>query len=197
VRPGIIRFTAAEEKSLWGDLADVFHLICFFSGISGGQPPDSLIPLIEDLRAHHFDAIYLDGYRGGRVGFISPEFQQLMLEIWKVKYLEINRLGDVIRSTAGVYLDHFLNDGDSPDIPIPVYVGFLNQIRALALEQKPLRAKTPGRWLRAGSISLLIPRCCNESESWQVASSLGVRTLPPLMSECDCLLEEVCDNSVS
>jgi hypothetical protein len=139
VHPGIIRFTAAEEKSLWGDLADVFHLIYFFSRIPGGQPPDSLLPLIEDLRAHHFDAIYLDGYRGGRVGFISPEFQQLMLEIWKVKYLEIHRLGDVIRSTAGVYLDHFLNDGDSPDIPIPVYVGFLNQIRELALEQKPLR----------------------------------------------------------
>lgn len=29
-------------------------------------------------------------------------------------------------------LSHFLNDGDSPDIPIPVYVGYLNQIRLLA-----------------------------------------------------------------
>jgi len=31
-----------------------------------------------------------------------------------------------------VRLEHFLNDGDSPDIPVPVYVGYLNQIRNLA-----------------------------------------------------------------
>jgi hypothetical protein len=31
-----------------------------------------------------------------------------------------------------VRLEHFLNDGDSPDIPIPIYVGYLNQIRDLA-----------------------------------------------------------------
>jgi hypothetical protein len=31
-----------------------------------------------------------------------------------------------------VKLDHFLNDGDSPDIPIPVYVGYLNEIRELS-----------------------------------------------------------------
>jgi hypothetical protein len=31
-----------------------------------------------------------------------------------------------------IRLSHFLNDGDSPDIPIPVYVEYLNQIRALA-----------------------------------------------------------------
>jgi hypothetical protein len=31
-----------------------------------------------------------------------------------------------------IQLTHFLNDGDSPDIPIPVYVGYLNQIRTLA-----------------------------------------------------------------
>ena len=34
-------------------------------------------------------------------------------------------------------LDHFLNDGDSPDIPIPVYVGYLNEIRELALASTP------------------------------------------------------------
>jgi hypothetical protein len=49
----------------------------------------------------------------------------------------MERFGDVIRSTRGIYLDHFLNDGDSPDIPIPIYVGFLNQIRELALRRKP------------------------------------------------------------
>jgi hypothetical protein len=36
-----------------------------------------------------------------------------------------------------VYLDHFLNDGDSPDIPIPIYVGYLNQIREMSLKLKP------------------------------------------------------------
>ena len=59
-----------------------------------------------------------------------------MLEIWKVKFLQMPRFGDVIRSTAGVRLDHFLDDGDSPDIPIPVYVGYLNRIRDLALETR-------------------------------------------------------------
>ena len=34
-------------------------------------------------------------------------------------------------------LDHFLNDGDSPDIPIPVYVSYLNEIRELALAAQP------------------------------------------------------------
>ena len=58
-----------------------------------------------------------------------------MLEIWKVKYLHMPRFGDVIRSTVGRRLDHFLDDGDSPDIPIPVYVNQLNRIRGLALAQ--------------------------------------------------------------
>ena len=31
-----------------------------------------------------------------------------------------------------IHLSHFLNDGDSPDIPIPIYVDYLNQIRDLA-----------------------------------------------------------------
>ena len=59
-----------------------------------------------------------------------------MLEIWKVKYLQMPRFGDVIRSTVGRRLDHFLDDGDSPDIPIPVYVSQLNRIRDLALAQQ-------------------------------------------------------------
>jgi hypothetical protein len=91
------------------------------------------------LAARHFDAVYLDGYAGGRIGFLSGEFQALMLEIWKTKFLKMPRLNEVIRSTAGVRLDHFLNDGDSPDIPIPIYVGYLNRIRemAMVMETKP------------------------------------------------------------
>jgi len=34
-----------------------------------------------------------------------------------------------------IRLEHFLNDGDSPDIPIPVYVGSLNQIPQMARAQ--------------------------------------------------------------
>jgi hypothetical protein len=137
-RSGGIRFSALQEKVLWGDLADVFHLIYFFTGSDSGHLEfEGMKQLREALVRYHFDAIYLEGYGTGKVGFISPEFRQLMLEIWKVKYLEMKRFGDVIRSTKGVYLDHFLNDGDSPDIPIPIYVGFLNQIREMALQQKP------------------------------------------------------------
>jgi len=36
-----------------------------------------------------------------------------------------------------IRLEHFLNDGDSPDIPIPVYVGYLNQVRELAKTKAP------------------------------------------------------------
>jgi len=114
------RFTALQEKILWGDVGDTFHLIWFFDR--------GALPALSRLR---FDAVYL-GER--RMGFISPEFQALMLEIWRVKFLETPRFGEVIRSIpTSVRLDHFLNDGDSPDIPIPVYVGYLNQIRDLAL----------------------------------------------------------------
>ncbi len=121
--PAGMRFTALQEKILWGDLADVFHLLYVFNAPVRGR-------LVE----HHFDAIYL-GDR--RMGFISPEFRALMLEIWKVKYLKMARFGDVIRAIpTALRLDHFLNDGDSPDIPIPIYVEQLNQIRALALAQK-------------------------------------------------------------
>jgi hypothetical protein len=116
------RFTAFEEKVLWGDLADVFHLVYVFS-----LPDD---PIRKVLASHHFDAIYL-GDR--RMGFISPEFRGLMLEIWDVKYLQNARFREVISSIPmEIRLEHFLNDGDSPDIPIPIYVEYLNQIRKLA-----------------------------------------------------------------
>jgi hypothetical protein len=118
------RFTALQEKILWGDVADTLHLIWFFDR--------SALPALSRLR---FDAIYL-GDR--RMGFISPEFRGLMLEIWRVKFLQMPRFREVIRSIPRtVKLDHFLNDGDSPDIPIPVYVGYLNEIRDLALASDP------------------------------------------------------------
>ncbi len=116
------RFSAFEEKVLWGDLADVFHLVYTFS-----LPED---PIRAKLADRHFDSVYL-GDR--RMGFISEEFRSLMLEIWRVKYLQMARFGDVIRSIPmEIRLEHFLNDGDSPDIPIPIYVEYLNQIRDLA-----------------------------------------------------------------
>jgi hypothetical protein len=116
------RFSPFEEKVLWGDLADVFHLVYTFS-----QPND---PIRKALVARHFDAVCL-GER--RMGFISEEFRSLMLEIWRVKYLKMERFREVISSIPmEIRLSHFLNDGDSPDIPIPVYVGYLNQIRELA-----------------------------------------------------------------
>ena len=69
----------------------------------------------------------------GRSDFISDDFRSLMLEIWKVKYLQMPRFREVIRSIPmEIRLSHFLNDGDSPDIPIPIYVEYLNQIRDLA-----------------------------------------------------------------
>ena len=105
-------------------MADTLHLIWFFDR--------SALPALARLR---FDAVYL-GER--RMGFISPEFRALMLEIWRTKFLEMPRFGEVIRSIPrSVRLDHFLNDGDSPDIPIPVYVGYLNEIRELALASDP------------------------------------------------------------
>jgi len=116
------RFSAFEEKVLWGDLADVFHLVYTFS-----LPDD---PMRQKLAEKHFDAIYL-GDR--KMGFISENFRSLMLEIWRVKYLKMARFREVISSIPmEIRLSHFLNDGDSPDIPIPVYVEYLNQIRELA-----------------------------------------------------------------
>jgi len=120
------RFSAYEEKVLWGDLADLFHLVYTFS------PPED--PIRKTLADRHFDAVYLDE---SRMGFISEEFRSLMLEIWTVKYLQMPRFREVITSIPNeVRLAHFLNDGDSPDIPIPVYVGYLNQIRDLARAQR-------------------------------------------------------------
>jgi len=125
------RFVAYEEKVLWGDLADVFHLVYLFS------PSDDRIRT--KLAEKHFDGIYLNSGtpQARKLGFISPEFRSLMLEIWKAKYLQMPRFREVITSIPmEIRLSHFLNDGDSPDIPIPIYVGYLNQIRAMAL-QKP------------------------------------------------------------
>jgi hypothetical protein len=111
---------------LWGDLADLFHLVYVFSVEDD--------PIRKTLADHHFDGIYL---QQGRLGFISEDFRALMLDIWRVKYLQIARFGEVIRSIPmEVRLEHFLNDGDSPDIPIPIYVGYLNQIRDLARAQR-------------------------------------------------------------
>jgi hypothetical protein len=116
------RFSALAEKVLWGDLADVFHLVYAFS-----LPDD---PIRKLLAMHHFDAIYL-GQK--QMGFISPELRSLMLEIWRVKYMQNKRFREVIASIPmEIRLEHFLNDGDSPDIPIPIYVEYLNQIRRLA-----------------------------------------------------------------
>ena len=130
-------FRAVDEKVLWGDLTDVLHLIVAFGNRPAARAVPGLAALREVLMAKRFDAVYLAGYSDGRMGFLSSEFQALMLEIWKVKFLKIPRLNEVIRSTAGVRLDHFLNDGDSPDIPIPIYVGYLNRIREMAMETRP------------------------------------------------------------
>jgi hypothetical protein len=119
------RFSAFEEKVLWGDLADVFHLVYTFS------VPDD--PIRSALVARHFNGIYL-GER--KMAFISEDFRSLMLEIWRVKYLKMKRFREVIRAIPmQIRLAHFLNDGDSPDIPIPIYVEYLNRIRELARAQ--------------------------------------------------------------
>ena len=120
------RFSAFQEKVLWGDLADVFQMVYVFS------PVDD--PIRKALTAQHFDGIYL-GER--KMGFIGEEFRSLMLEIWKAKYLQMPRFGDVIRTIPmETRLSHFLNDGDSPDIPIPIYVEYLNRIREMARAEK-------------------------------------------------------------
>lgn len=116
------RFSAYEEKTLWGDLADLFHLVYTFS------PPDD--PIRKAQAERQFDGIY---FGDRKIGFISGEFRSLMLEIWKVKFLQMRRFREMICSIPlEVRLEHFLNDGDSLDIPIPVYVKYLNEIRDLA-----------------------------------------------------------------
>jgi len=120
------RFSAFDEKALWGDLADLLHMVYLFS------PADDLVR--KALAEEHFDGIYLDGRK---MGFISEEFRAEMLEIWKVKFLEMPRFREVISGIpTEIRLEHFLNDGDSPDIPIPVYVGYLNRIREMARQKK-------------------------------------------------------------
>jgi hypothetical protein len=120
------RFGAFEEKILWGDLADLLHLVYGFS--------PSQDPFRKVLAEHHFDGIYI-GDR--KVGFISEEFRLEMLETWKVKFLEMARFREVIAGIPmEIRLEHFLNDGDSPDIPIPIYVGYLNRIREMARGKK-------------------------------------------------------------
>ena len=121
------RFSAFEEKVFWGDLADLLHLVFIFSAADD--------PVRSTLANRHFDGIYL-GER--KMGFISEEFRSLMLEIWRVKYLQMPRFREVITSIPReIRLEHFLNDGDSPDIPIPIYVGYLNQMRELAIKERP------------------------------------------------------------
>jgi hypothetical protein len=121
------RFSAFEEKVFWGDLADLLHMVFIFSA------PDD--PLRSTLANRHFDGVYM-GER--KMGFISEEFRSLMLEIWRVKYLQMPRFREVIASIPReIRLEHFLNDGDSPDIPIPIYVGYLNQMRELAIQGRP------------------------------------------------------------
>jgi hypothetical protein len=122
------RFSAYEEKVLWGDLADLYHLVYRFSAADD--------PIRSELARHHFDAIYLDDCK---MDFISEKFRGLMLEIWKVKFRQMPRFREVIRSIPPeIRLEHFLNDSDSPDIPIPIYVEYLNKIRELA--RAPLAA---------------------------------------------------------
>jgi hypothetical protein len=121
-----LRFTAFEEKVLWGDLADLFHLVYTFS------PEDDAIR--RTLSNRHFDAIYLTDRK---FPFISEDYRSLMLEIWKIKYLQMPRFREVISSIPlEIHLSHFLNDGDSPDIPIPIYIAYLNQIRLLARQNQ-------------------------------------------------------------
>jgi len=119
------RFTALQEKIIWGDLADMLYLVYTFS------PPAD--PLRKTLVDHHFDDIYLGGRK---LGFISEQFRSVMLDVFKVKFLQIPRFREVISSVPlEIRIEHYLNGGDSPDIPLAVYVGYLNQIRDLARAQ--------------------------------------------------------------
>jgi len=71
------------------------------------------------------------------MGFISQDFRSSMLEIWIVKYLQMPRFRELISSIAlEIRLEHFRHDGDSPDIPIPVYVDYLKRIRELARSKR-------------------------------------------------------------
>ena len=122
VEPLPFRFSAFEEKVLWGDLADLFHLAYAV------LPRDD--PIRKTLADSHFDGVYLgeppNGFHQRRLPL--PDAGNL-----EVKYLQMPRFREVISSIPlEIRLSHFLNDGDSPDIPIPIYVDYLNQIRDLA-----------------------------------------------------------------
>src|SRR5262249_30703831 len=53
-KPGQPRFTALQEKILWGDLADVFHLISFFLNLDAGRfRTEGTQPLREALGQYH------------------------------------------------------------------------------------------------------------------------------------------------
>ena len=76
-------------------------------------------------------------WESGRWDSSARSIRSLMMEIWKVKYLQMARFREVIAGIpTEIRLEHFLNDGDSPDIPIPVYVGYLNRIREMAIAGK-------------------------------------------------------------
>ena len=71
--------------------------------------------------------------RSGRFIPIGLHLFSVQRSYSKVKHLQMPRFRDLISSIPiEIRLEHFLNDGDSPDIPIPIYVGYLNQIRDLA-----------------------------------------------------------------
>jgi len=107
---------------------DIFHLVYTFSDAADPIRPNAGRNII-------FDSIYLG--HGGWVSFIQQEFRSLMLEIWRVKYLQMPRFGEVMPSIRiEIRLEHFLNDfGDSPDIQSRFTSEYLNQIRDLAREK--------------------------------------------------------------
>jgi hypothetical protein len=128
-----LHFSAYEEKVLWGDLADLFHLVHTFAPAGSTDHP-----VYKALAAQRFDGVYVDPKHP--MGFISGEFRSLMLDVWKVKYLQMARFGDAIRNIPlDIRLEHFLNDGDSPDIPLTVYVRYLNEVRNMARAQTSKR----------------------------------------------------------
>lgn len=101
-------------------IADVFHLVYT-------STPDD--PIRKNLANHHFDAVY---FEARKMPFISQDFRYLMFEIWRLKY-QMPRFREVVSGIPfEIRLEHFLNDGDFPDIPIPVYVNYLNPMRDLA-----------------------------------------------------------------
>ena len=75
------------------------------------------------------------------MGFISPEFRALMLEIWRTKFLEMPRFGEVIRS-----------------IPRAREAGPLPERRGLSRHPDPGVRRLPQRDPRAGALAAADPR---------------------------------------